>query len=152
MRDTEPMTKDGHQQQMQTLADLRRAAGLSQTDVAKRMGVNQPRVSQIEKDFPNLHYRVVASYLRALDQAAYITVKDTRITLNLIQPDHRSPGAQANRASRSADGIDQMTSATAEELPLEQRQPRPGGDDPGRDVDQADPEGHERDREDSQQT
>lgn len=147
------MTTNGHQHQMtRTLADLRRTTGLSQSEVARRMGVNQPRISQIERDFPNLHYQVVASYLRALDTAASVAVKDTHVTLDNLTADPRSPGARTNRRSRSAEGIARLTAASAtEELPLEQRQPEPGSDDTGREENQRDTESDQADSADRQQ-
>jgi len=49
-----------------TLADLRQRAGLSQSEVARRMGVNRPRVGQIERDFPSVRFDTVDKYIRAL--------------------------------------------------------------------------------------
>jgi transcriptional regulator with XRE-family HTH domain len=147
-------TKEQHQQmpettacepQAKTLADLRRLAGLHQSDVAKRMGVNRPRVSQIERDFPNLQYQVVARYLQALGAAA-VTIRGTKTLLGDIRADPRSVGAQVNRESRSAFRTSRPTTQTSpEEQPLQGDQPEPGGDDTGRDVDEADPEGDQRD-------
>lgn len=53
-------------QPLMTLADVRRLAGKSQKQVAEAMGVGRARVSQIEADYPNLHYTVVQGYFRAL--------------------------------------------------------------------------------------
>lgn len=144
-------TKENQQQMPQTLADLRRARGLSQAQMAERIGVNQPRISQIERDFPNLHYQVVANYFRALDDNVTLVVGDIHIDLGGIQPDPRSPGAQTNRNVRLAKGMAHLTSRTAKELPLEQSQPHTGADDTGREVDQPDPQRDQADREDGQQ-
>lgn len=131
------MTTEGHQQPMpQTLAELRKAAGLSQSAVAKRMGVNQPRVSQIEKDFPNLHYLVVASYMRAITdgQGTFVTVTGQPIALDEIRPDDRptDPDAASRRRQRQREGTAKMNSAAAKELPLEKSHAHTGGDDTGR--------------------
>lgn len=48
------------------LSDLRKRAGLSQSEVARRMGVNRPRVGQIERDFPRVRFNVLTSYIEAL--------------------------------------------------------------------------------------
>ncbi|MGW3941656.1 helix-turn-helix domain-containing protein [Streptomyces phaeochromogenes] len=49
-----------------TLAQMRALTGLPQKEVGRRMGVGQARVSQIERDFPNLNYAVVDNYIRAI--------------------------------------------------------------------------------------
>ncbi|MFE6092720.1 helix-turn-helix domain-containing protein [Streptomyces massasporeus] len=49
-----------------TLADLRRLSGLSQREVARRMGVSRGRPGQIERDFPRVRFEVVQAYIRAL--------------------------------------------------------------------------------------
>lgn len=55
------------------LADLRRLKGLSQLEVARRMGVHKARVGQIEKDFPNVRFNVVQAYLRAIGRNIELT-------------------------------------------------------------------------------
>ncbi|MCX3290051.1 helix-turn-helix transcriptional regulator [Streptomyces sp. NEAU-H22] len=49
-----------------TLADLRKLSGLSQLEVARRMGVSRGRPGQIERDFPDVRFAVVQAYVRAL--------------------------------------------------------------------------------------
>lgn len=49
-----------------TLATLRELSGLSQMEVARRMGVSKARPGQIERDFPNVRFSVVQAYIRAL--------------------------------------------------------------------------------------
>ncbi|MFH9589163.1 helix-turn-helix domain-containing protein [Streptomyces luteogriseus] len=49
-----------------TLSDLRKLSGLSQGEVARRMGVTRARPGQIERDFPNVRFAVVQAYIRAL--------------------------------------------------------------------------------------
>jgi DNA-binding transcriptional regulator YiaG len=48
------------------LASLRKAQGLSQTDVAESMGVTQGRVSQIERGQAGLDTATMAAYLHAI--------------------------------------------------------------------------------------
>ena len=92
-----------------TLADLRRASGKNQRELAEAMGVQRARVSQIEADFPNVHYLVVQRYLEALggrltvqvDELAFdsreLTADETRkLTKNRNYP--------ADRAIRRASG------------------------------------------------
>lgn len=143
------MTTDNHNRV--TLAQLRQSAGLSQSAVADRMGVNQSRVSQIEKDFPNLHYTVVANYFRAIDVHPRLSAGDQHFVLDDIEPDPRSAGAQTRRSHRSPEGIQRLRSAS-EELPLEQRESDTGGDDTGREVDQPDTEGDQANGEDGKDT
>lgn len=49
-----------------TLADLRRMAGMTQLQVADKMGCTRGRVSQVEAQFPDLMFTVVQSYLKAV--------------------------------------------------------------------------------------
>lgn len=146
------MTTDNHDDHPTvTLAQLRQARGLSQSAVAERMGVGQARISQIEKDFPNLHYTVVANYFRAIDTAPRISLGGQGFTLDDIRAAPRSGGAQANRRSRSADGIAKLQSA-AEELPLKQRDTDPGSDNPGWGVDQPDTQSDQADNKNGKDT
>jgi transcriptional regulator with XRE-family HTH domain len=49
------------------LADLRKARGLTQTEVAERMGTSQARISGIEGMGPmNLQWRTLSRYIDAL--------------------------------------------------------------------------------------
>ena len=49
------------------LAEIRKAHGLSQQDVARAMGVTQSRVSRIESgDISNAELSTIAAYVRAL--------------------------------------------------------------------------------------
>lgn len=49
-----------------TLADLRRNAGLSQPQLADRMGVSRNQVSRIEAKYPDVMFTTVRSYMDAL--------------------------------------------------------------------------------------
>lgn len=134
-----------------TLADLRKSTGLTQRQVATRMGVNQPRVSQIEKDFPNLHFQVVSSYIAALGGHLALTgIAGHTVPADDVRATPRDAGAQANRRQRSLQGAALLRSA-AEELVLQRNQAQPGGDDTGRDVDHPDAESDQSDRAQSQQ-
>lgn len=53
------------------LSDLRRRAGLTQREVARRMGVNAPRVGQIEQDYPNVRFNVMQNYFQAIGATLY---------------------------------------------------------------------------------
>lgn len=58
-----------------TLAQLRRAQGLRQIDLAQRLGIVQSRVSAIEKTpLGSLEWGTLRSYLEALGVHAQITV------------------------------------------------------------------------------
>lgn len=50
----------------QTLAQLRRARGLTQTQLAKSLGVSQTRVSKVERH-ADLYLSTLVSYLAAMD-------------------------------------------------------------------------------------
>ena len=59
-----------------TLAQLRRARGLRQIDLAQRLGVVQSRVSAIEKTpLANLEWGTVRSYLEAIGIHGQITAQ-----------------------------------------------------------------------------
>lgn len=154
MRDTDPMTKKEHQQQMpQTLAALRLARGLTITEVAERMGVGQPRVTQIEARFPNVNYATFARYMAAIDGRVLLSAGDARVYADELIPDPDRAGTRAHLASRPGMGrLVYVRSGTTEKLPLEQSESGTGGDDTGREIDQPDPEGDQTDGEDRQET
>ena len=56
-----------------TLADVRKATGMTWLQVAKKMGVTKGRVGQIEADYPNVHHLVAQRYLEAV--GAVVTVQ-----------------------------------------------------------------------------
>jgi transcriptional regulator with XRE-family HTH domain len=61
-----------------TLAQLRRAQGLRQIDLAQRLGVVQSRVSAIESTpLASLEWGTLRSYLEALGVHAQITATTT---------------------------------------------------------------------------
>jgi DNA-binding XRE family transcriptional regulator len=58
-----------------SLAELRRAAGLNQTELAQRWGHHQPHVSKIENDPTHVELATLAGYVRALGGRLTITVE-----------------------------------------------------------------------------
>lgn len=83
-----------------TLANLREEAGLTQTEVSKRMGVNRPRVGQIERDFPAVRFNVVQEYIRALGGTVRISgIGETAVTAYDIAPDPRGPRDHGDRTA-----------------------------------------------------
>lgn len=136
------MTKDGHRPPMpQTLTDMRHAAGLSLSQVAERMGVGKHRVSHIEARYPNLNYDTVTRYMQAIGARVQFVMGDTRIEASEITADPDKAASREYLMSRPGKGNLIYRPSSAEELPLQGDQAQSGGDDPGRDVDQADPEG-----------
>ncbi len=58
------------------LRELRKDVGLTQAQVAKRLGVSQHRVSQIENgDLPNVKIDTLKKYLEALGTSINISVE-----------------------------------------------------------------------------
>lgn len=49
-----------------TLADLRKRAGLSQSQMAKKMGVSNTQVSRIEASYPDVMFPTLRRYMDAL--------------------------------------------------------------------------------------
>jgi len=58
-----------------SLAELRRATGLNQTELAERWGHRQPHVSKIESDPTHVELATLAGYVRALGGRLTITVE-----------------------------------------------------------------------------
>lgn len=71
------------------LGDLRKSAGLTQGELARRMGVNRPRVGQIERDFPNVRFNVVEAYIRALDGDVKFAASGLEISTSAVVKDPR---------------------------------------------------------------
>jgi DNA-binding XRE family transcriptional regulator len=72
------------------LAELRKKAGITQVDLARRMGIGQPRVSAIERgDIETLTVASVRSYVEALGGTIRLVAhfddadSDTDITLRV---------------------------------------------------------------------
>lgn len=129
----------------QTLADLRRAAGLTQAQVAARMGVGDNRVNQIEATYPNVRYDTLTRYVGAIGGGIQIVVGHTRVFADQLVPDPAQQGTREYLLSRSGRGGNVVYVPSAEELPLQGEASDPGGDDSGRDVDHADAEGDQGD-------
>lgn len=121
------------------LSDLRRAAGLTQEQVADLMGVTKKRVNQIEASYPGVRYDTLVRYLKAMGGHMQVTVKGLRVNIDEIDAD---PGLEATREwlrSSQKRGVQRMkTGGSAEELVLQGQQTDPGGDDTGGQVDQPD--------------
>lgn len=131
------------EQPPRTLADLRKDAELTQQEVAERMGVNQPRVSQIERDYPNLHLTVVSSYIQAIGGQILLADADGRTAVATeVQPTHWDAESLAKIRERRRQGTKIMNAASAptEKLPLQGDQPEPGSDHTGGQVDHPNPE------------
>ncbi|MFI9315020.1 helix-turn-helix domain-containing protein [Streptomyces althioticus] len=65
------------------LASLRKAQGLTQTQVAKAMGVTQGRVSQIERGAARLDTSTMAAYLHAIGGELTITATVGNLSVRL---------------------------------------------------------------------
>jgi transcriptional regulator with XRE-family HTH domain len=146
------MTMDDHQEpKINTLAALRETTGLTTEEVGQKMGVNAQRVRAIEARFPSLNYDTLVRYMEAIGGNVQLAVGHTHIKASDLIPDPTKAGTRkyllekASQAGRAR--MAQGRSAAAEELPLEQGTPDPSGDDTGRNVDETDTEGHQRDRE-----
>lgn len=59
------------------LVRLRKAQGLSQTDVAKKMDIGQPAVSEFERSAGNLKIETLQKYAKALGVTIEITLRET---------------------------------------------------------------------------
>ena len=81
-----------------TLADLRKSAGLTQLQVAERMGVTKGRVTQIEADYPELKYPVVARYLSALGAQVKVMVSGQTVDAHDVVANPERSTTRARRA------------------------------------------------------
>jgi len=85
------------------LTALREEAGLSQRELAKRIGVSQPRIAAIERS-RNVTLDVLESYVRAVGGDLQITVRIGTTTRSLAAPvkTPTTTGAAAKRATPRA--------------------------------------------------
>jgi len=84
------------------LTALREEAGLSQRDLARRLGVTQPRVAAIEKS-RNITIQVLEQYVGALGGELEVTVRKENRRFALVAPRARTKSARSARpSSRSA--------------------------------------------------
>ncbi|ADD40341.1 helix-turn-helix domain-containing protein [Stackebrandtia nassauensis] len=65
------------------LASLRKAQGLTQSQVAEAMGVTQGRISQIESGKTRLDTETMAAYLHAIGGELTITATVGRLSIQL---------------------------------------------------------------------
>ncbi|MGI5515309.1 helix-turn-helix domain-containing protein [Streptomyces sp. CA-106131] len=86
-----------------TLADLRALTGLSQREVARRMGVTEARPGQIERDFPNVRFSVVQAYIQALGgRIEFAAVGSGDVWADEITRDPTGPRDHGDRAQLHA--------------------------------------------------
>lgn len=83
------------------LTKLREEAGLSQRDLAERIGVSQPRVAAIEKA-KNVTIDVLSQYATALGAGIEIRVVKPAQTMSLVGAKPKPRKVAAKRASRTA--------------------------------------------------
>jgi len=74
------------------LTALREQAGLTQRELAKRIGVSQPRVAAIEQS-RNVTIDVLDQYVHALGGSLELTVVQGRRRVNLIRSAQKHEGA-----------------------------------------------------------
>lgn len=82
------------------LTALREQAGLSQRELAHRLGVTQPRVAAIERS-RNVTIEVLEQYVEAVGGQLELTVRKGNRKIHLLAP--RSTRASMAKASRSAE-------------------------------------------------
>jgi transcriptional regulator with XRE-family HTH domain len=75
---------------------LREQAGLSQRDLAKRLGVSQPRIAKIERS-KNVTVELLEQYVEALGGRLQVTVVKGNKRTTLISP---TPHATATKSAR----------------------------------------------------
>ena len=78
------------------LTSLREQAGLSQRDLAKRLGVSQPRIAKIERS-KNVTVELLEQYVEALGGHLQVTVIKGKKRTTLIS---RAPQAKSPKAAR----------------------------------------------------
>ena len=83
------------------LTALREQAGLSQRELAKRIGVSQPRVAAIEQS-RNVTIDVLARYVHALGGSLELTVVQGRRRVNLFGVDAKQVTERSAKSKRHA--------------------------------------------------
>lgn len=76
------------------LTALREGAGMSQRELAKRMGISQPRIAAIERS-RNVTLDVLEQYVTAVGGQLEITVRTGSKKLALVGPTKAPPTKQA---------------------------------------------------------
>jgi transcriptional regulator with XRE-family HTH domain len=86
------------------LADLRKRAGLSQQQVAERMGVGQSQVSRIEMLYPDVMFPTLRRYLSAIDAEIRFHGHGGSIPAGKVVPDPNRTEAEARRKDPTRGG------------------------------------------------
>jgi transcriptional regulator with XRE-family HTH domain len=76
------------------LTALREGAGLSQRELAKRIGISQPRIAAIERS-RNVTLDVLEQYVTAVGGQLEITVRTGSRKLALVAPTKATPATRA---------------------------------------------------------
>jgi transcriptional regulator with XRE-family HTH domain len=105
------LTTDGAEERVATIEDelrvaagltaLREQAGLSQRELAKRIGISQPRVAAIEQS-RNVTIDVLDQYVHALGGSLELTVVQGRQRVNLIGSSEKPVGGRPSARKRQA--------------------------------------------------
>ena len=80
------------------LTALRENAGLSQRELAKRIGISQPRIAAIERS-RNVTLDVLEQYVAAVGGELEITVRTGSKKFELVGPTKRAPKRKAAKPS-----------------------------------------------------
>lgn len=83
------------------LTALREQAGLSQRELAERLGVSQPRVAAIERA-RNVTIDVLDSYIDAVGGQLEISVRKGSQKISLLSGQPRVPNSQARKAVKKS--------------------------------------------------
>lgn len=94
------------------LTALREDAGLSQRDLAKRMGVSQPRVAAIEQS-RNVTVDVLEQYVDAVGGTLQVTVVRGGSEISLLAKGLRARGARRAHKRKTAKAATRASSRTA---------------------------------------
>ena len=105
---------DALKREYRALQELRRALGTSQVEVARRLGISQPSVAQMEKR-TDWMLSTLASYVNALGGRLRLIVElpgQPPIHLNSIE-DLMLPDEAAGAEAKEADGDDEASADAA---------------------------------------
>lgn len=82
------------------LSDLRKRTGKSLQDVGDAMGVNKFRISQIERDYPNITLTVMLRYMDALGAGVVYQVEGEVVrSAEVVQDASRAAAREKKRAA-----------------------------------------------------
>ncbi len=87
------------------LTDIRKHAGKSLQEVGDAMGVNKFRISQIERDYPNITTPVLLRYMEAVGAQVLYRIKDETVPARQVVQDPARAAARETKREASREAL-----------------------------------------------